>query len=284
MEKITSLENLSFSGIYTAFNEAFCDYEMQLNKAELQTMLQRRGFIPELSFGVFEKDKLIAFTFNGIGLYNAVKTAYDTGTGTIKDYRGQGLATKIFEYSIPFLKKANVSQYLLEVLQHNVKAVSVYKKIGFKVSREFNYFICKNEDLQIHSKNKNEDCSIVKIDLDQCRSMIDMWDFSPSWQNSFDSISRKPDDFVIAGASIVNQLVGYCIFEPTSGDITQIAVNNNHRRKGIASLLLKEVISQNKHRSVKAINTEDGCKSITRFLQSKGISITGKQFEMIKQL
>jgi len=66
------------------------------------------------------------------------------------------LATKIFEYSIPFLKKANVSQYLLEVLQHNTKAVSVYKKIGFEVSREFNYFICKNEKLQIHPSGKNE--------------------------------------------------------------------------------------------------------------------------------
>ena len=284
MRKITSLENLGFSDLYIAFNKAFQDYEIQFNKNDLKVLLQRRGFVPELSFGAFEGDKLIAFTFNGIGFYNGVKTAYDTGTGTIKEYRGQGLATKIFEYSLPFLKKANVSQYLLEVLQHNTKAVSVYKKIGFEVSREFNYFICKNEELQINPSSKNKDFEIIKIGLNQCISMIDFWDFIPAWQNSFDSITRKPDDFIIVGATIRNQVVGYCIFDPKSGDITQIAVNKKHRRKGIASLLLEDVLRYNQHSSVKAINTEVGCKSINDFLQSVGISITGKLFEMIKQL
>ena len=83
-------------------------------------------------------NKIVAFTLNGIGYFNRIPTAYDTGTGTLKNYRGKGLATKIFEYSIPYLKSANVKQYLLEVLQYNTKAVSVYRKLGFEVIREFN--------------------------------------------------------------------------------------------------------------------------------------------------
>ena len=144
IETIKSLKSISFNILFDAFNKAFKDYEIQFNEQELSSMLKRRGFIPELSFGAFDNGKLISFTFNGIGYYNGIYTAYDTGTGTVTEHRGMGLAAKIFNHSIPFLKEAGVSQYLLEVLQHNTKAVSLYKKLGFKVSREFNYFFQKN--------------------------------------------------------------------------------------------------------------------------------------------
>jgi ribosomal protein S18 acetylase RimI-like enzyme len=108
-------------------------------------MLKRRGFNPDLSFAAFDNNEIVSFTFNGIGNFNGIPTAYDTGTGTLKSHRGKGLATQIFEYSIPYLREAGIRQYLLEVLQHNTKAVSVYKNLGFKTSREFNYFAQKNE-------------------------------------------------------------------------------------------------------------------------------------------
>ena len=123
-----------------------------------------------------------------------------------------------------------------------------------------------------------------QIDLSSSESMIKFWDFIPSWQNSFEAISRKIDDFKIIGVYKNGNLVGYSIFEPNSGDITQIAVDKNFRRKGIASILLKEILKTNQYNSIKVINTEVGCSSITEFLQSNSIFLEGKQFEMIKQL
>lgn len=282
--KIKSLKDISYDVLFEAFNEAFNDYELQLSKKELLTMLNRRGFVPDLSFGTFDGEKLVAFTFNGIGKYNGVNTAYDTGTGTLKDYRGKGLATAIFEHSIPFLKEAGVTQYLLEVLQHNTKAVSVYKNLGFNVSREFNYFVSKKNGLIQDTKDLNNICQVRPIDLSYNNRMIDFWDFMPSWQNSFEAISRKKEDFIIVGAFINQQFTGYCIFEPRSGDITQIAVNKEFRRNGIATALLNMALLSISHDSVKVINTDIECESITAFLQSKSIQLKGMQFEMIKQL
>jgi hypothetical protein len=48
---IKSLKNSSLEEIYSAFEAAFSDYEITLSKDELQRMLIRRGFVPELSFG-----------------------------------------------------------------------------------------------------------------------------------------------------------------------------------------------------------------------------------------
>lgn len=67
MQTIQSLANHSFNQLFAAFSEAFNDYEIQISRAELEVMLSRRGFDQKLSFGTFEDDKLVSFTFNGIG-------------------------------------------------------------------------------------------------------------------------------------------------------------------------------------------------------------------------
>ena len=138
--EIRSLENIGFDELFEGFSNAFSDYEIQFDKSEVQSMLKRRGYIPKLSFAAFEGGKIVAFTLNGIGMFNGIQTAYDTGTGTVKEYRGYGLAGKIFRYSLPFLKQAGIRQYLLEVLQNNHKAITVYRRMQFDTTREFNCF------------------------------------------------------------------------------------------------------------------------------------------------
>jgi ribosomal protein S18 acetylase RimI-like enzyme len=284
MLKIESLDKISFDTLYTAFNEAFRSYEVQVNKDELLVMLKRRGFVPELSFGAFENNKLVSFTLNGIGRFNGQLTAYDTGTGTIETFRGRGIASKVFTDSIPYLKAAGISQYLLEVLQHNTNAVSVYKKLGFIVSREFNYFKQTNTEVKLLAKDFPITFSIKEISIDNKDRFVRFWDFIPSWQNSFEAIQRCTTDFIIMGAHLKQKLVGYCIFEPNSGDITQIAIDKVYRRNGIGSALLNEQVRYNRHPSVKAINSEITCKEMTAFMASKNIPLTGRQFEMIKKL
>ena len=282
--QIKSLTNIAFGTLFKAFNQAFADYEMQLNSVQLQTMLKRRGFNPELSFAAFDDNEIVAFTFNGVGNFNGIPTAYDTGTGTLSAYRGQGLATQIFEYAVPYLKEANIQQYLLEVLQHNTKAVSVYKNIGFETTREFNYFVQKNEEVRNDVSTADSSYIIQAIRIEDLDLVSAFWDFYPSWQNSFESIKRASEDFICLGAFIDRKLTGYCVFEPVSGDVTQIAVDKQNRRKGIASLLLREMLKLNKNDHIKIVNTDVLCFSISDFLHAKNIFAKGQQFEMVKKL
>lgn len=284
MIEYKSLGTLKFDELYAAFSSAFSEYDIQVNRAELARMLHRRGFVPELSFGAFDNDALVSFTFNGIGTFNGLKTAYDTGTGTIKEYRGQGLASRVFEKSIPMLVKAGISQYLLEVLQHNKSAVSVYAKQGFSVTREFNYFSQQVSSLTLKSKALSSGCLISEITLSDLKNVSKWWDYAPSWQNSFESIYRKPDDFVVIGATRGNTLLGYGIIEPTTGDITQLVVEKTSRRQGVATAILKELLKRNRYSSIKLINSEISCDSITALMENNGIPLRGKQFEMVKKL
>lgn len=157
----------------------------------------------------------------------------------------------MFEYSIPYLKQAGIKEYLLEVLQHNTGAVSVYKKIGFEVSREFYYFRPKISQIMTEVKGVGFPYTIQPIDINKHDSIPSFWDFKPSWQNSMDSVNRSSEGFIGLGVFTDNKLIGYGIFEPASGDITQIAVDKTYRRKGVGSLLFHNMIKANKLDSIK---------------------------------
>lgn len=282
--EIGTLAGIGFETLFAAFAEAFADYEMQLGEAQLRRMLRRRGFVPELSFAAFDEERIVAFTLNGIGNYEGIPTAYDTGTGTLAAYRGKGLATRIFEHSIPHLKRANVGRYLLEVLQHNTKAVSVYRKLGFEVTREFNYFSQDTSRIDYRAANPDFACSIRRIDTAECGSLARFRDFRPAWQNSPESVERASDDLIGLGLFAGDELAGYGIFEPDSGDITQIGVAKEYRRRGVGSALLREMTALSRSGSVKVVNTETTCEAITRFLENRNIPLRGRQFEMIRTL
>jgi ribosomal protein S18 acetylase RimI-like enzyme len=280
--EIRNLENVDFETLFSGFAKAFSDYDIHFEKEEVRSMLKRRGYDPRLSFAVFENGGMVAFTLNGIGTFNGLATAYDTGTGTVREYRGQGIAGKIFTYSLPFLKEAGIRQYLLEVLQNNSKAISVYRRMDFEVTREFDCF--RQNIGQIIIRDGNTDCTIAEIGVDSIRKAQDFCDFSPSWQNCVESMERGKSDITCLGAFVSGELVGYCALDVHTGDLSQIAVRGEFRRKGIASRLLRESVSRMKTGFVKVLNIDSGCRSLHAFLESSHIPLSSRQYEMIRPL
>jgi ribosomal protein S18 acetylase RimI-like enzyme len=281
---IKSLSDIGIDDLFEAWEDAFRGYAKTWTREELQHDLHRRGYVPELSFGAFDEGRLASFTLNGIGMWKGAKTAYDTGTGTIKKYRGRGLATEIFNETVPILRKAGVSQYLLEALQDNTAAISVYTNIGFKIAREFNYFIQSTEKVTLSAKNLPATYHLRETDMSKADEMAAMWDFVPSWQNSFGAISRKPEDFKIIGVFDTDRLAGYGVIEQATGDIPQLAVGNAYKRQYIGSNILRELVRCTNSGIVKVVNAEMGCVGLTSFLEHHGIPKKGAQFEMVKEI
>ena len=285
MMEIRSLQHISFEKLFEAFSNAFSDYEIHFDKSEVQSMLTRRGYVPQLSFAAFDNGKIVAFTLNGIGIFDGLPTAYDTGTGTLKEYRGRGFAEEIFRYSLPFLQQASIRQYLLEVLQNNHKAISVYRRMQFDTTREFDCF--RQSIANISNRHGSQRCANLKIrliDTDAVRRAQSFCDFYPSWQNSIGSIERGASELTCIGAFDLDELVGFCVSDCKSGDLTQIAVRKDRRRQGIASQLLREVIKLMHTDFIKVINIPSANLSLAAFLSSKNIPLINKQFEMALDL
>ena len=158
MFHIMNLVDTKFSTIHESFQNAFSDYAepFDLSIEELKYMVERRSYNPEYQFGAFDGNVLVGFILNGISTWQGKRTVYDTGTGVIKEYRKQGVATKLFEETLSKLKLENVEQYLLEVIRSNKNAYDLYSKSRFSVTREFEYYITEKSKLKFPNQKLNK--------------------------------------------------------------------------------------------------------------------------------
>jgi GNAT superfamily N-acetyltransferase len=279
--QIKPLTNIPFDELFACNVRAFKDYPFQWSKEAMYKTIIRRGFDASLSFGAYHEAELVSFTWNGIGIFNGLKTAYDTGTGTVEEHRGKGLASQIFQQSIPYLKAAGIQQYILEVLEENKKAISVYSKQGFAVSRTFDCFRANSNEWNWHYEKLPEAIELKQIGFSYQTEMEAMVDFNISWQNNFQSLLKSPDDFIVLGAFKANKLIGYGIIEPNSGDIPLLAVSSTERRKGIGSFIASELKKLNRADIVKMVNIPSDQEGIKEFIAQLGIPKIVSQYEML---
>ena len=160
-----TVENTSIEELHSTFLEAFSDYQvkMELPLLKLQQMLKRTGYVAKASIGAFEENVLVGFLLNAVRQWNGKLTAYDTGTAVIPDYRNHGITSNMFLYAKELLKKMQVKQYLLEVIQSNTSAVNLYKKQGFEILREF--------EAKLICASMEEECGIPKDYFDYVYSV-----------------------------------------------------------------------------------------------------------------
>ena len=281
---IRSLERESFDCVADAFLRAFEDYDLTFDRQRLRDMLVRRGADMELSFGAFYNEELVSFILNGIADYAGRKTAYDTGTGTVSSARGAGLIDRIFQWSLPRLRDAGVERYLLEVLTHNTPAIKIYRRMGFEITRSFDCFAGRTEDISIDSE-ENENLEVRRGRICDIERLQHFCDFAPSWQNSLSSILRAEKTMVCLIACLSdNTPVGYLVAEPAYGDIAQIAVAPDYRRRGVARRLLRNIIRLHACDNWRVVNIPDDYLPMKLFLQADGFGLTCSQYEMMRSL
>jgi ribosomal protein S18 acetylase RimI-like enzyme len=286
MIEIKTLENTSFKQIYDTVSDAFSDYvePFDLTIDELKYMFERRGYDLNISFGAFDNSRLVGITINGIGNWNDRLTAYDSGTGIIKNYRKRGIARKMFGESLPVLRENGIDQYLLEVIKTNTGAYGLYKKAGFKVVRELDYFKIDINELKYNKLVVKPGFHFRIIEKPDWETYRSFWDFEPSWQNSIDSLNRKIDCLKILGMYEKSNLIGYGIIERHTGDIPQFAISRKYRRQGLGTSLFRVMINHSEISSLRIINSDSSYSPFKIFMNSMGINAGKGQYEMVMEL
>lgn len=257
-----TLHDDEFDAIHRAFVEAFSDYvlPMQPSPEALREMFTRRGWAPELSSGIFDEDRLVAFTING---FDGV-TGYDTGSGVIPTHRRRGLARQTMEHSMSLLRDAGATRYLLEVLEQNMGAAALYQSLGFVQTRTLDCYILE--------------CSGRSQSFGMSKPRTSWWDVQPSWQNSTASIQRAKDAHIVLGDAD-----GYAILFPSNGDIPQLAVRPEARRRGVGTRLLESAAAF-AEKPLRIINVDSSDEGIAAFLAALGARRFVRQIEMERAL
>ena len=266
-----------FSTLYACFLKAFSDYQvdMQMSEQQFAQRLTRDGVQLEVSTGAFDDDRMIGFYINAVDDWQGKRTAYDAGTGIVPDYRGRGVAQELFPFTVAKLKERGVSQYLLEVLSSNERAVALYRKLRFVEVRKLAVLRSEQIDEPI------DDFELRRVDKPDWKLFQSFWDGYPSWQNSIAAVERIPNDRIILGAHVDGACVGYGVVFTPAANLMQLAVAPVHRRKGIGSRLLRALSAGE---TLKVNNIDEELKGTLTFFEANGFNVVMEQFEMSRSL
>lgn len=280
---IRSLTGGDVPDILVAFRQAFSDYVISVN---LTHDLFKKRFIDklqinfELSAGVFSRGELVGFIFTSVHLFQGKLTAYNGGTGVIPKFRGHRLTQRMYDFLRPKFQKANVEQCLLEVITVNKPAYHVYQKMGFKKTRLLRCF--KLFDPLSYKFNPQID--LIKKDKPNWPVYDYFMEIEPSFIDQKELISRNMKNERVTEAYLDNQCVGYIIFQPEFGRISQLGVHPDFRKQNIGSTLLKSVYNDSKYKNLTVLNIDDQSSSTIRFFKENGFTNEMNQHEMILEI
>ena len=263
---IRSLHDSDFDAVLTAFNEAFSDYVVPINLAEpqLREMMRRRGYAPHLSAAAFEDGAIVSFVLNCLD----VDRSYNMGTGVVPSRRRRGLSRAVLEATVPTLRAAGARAYLLEVIETNTPAVALYENSGFRESRRLQcWTFAPDVALAVPGRT---------VETPRWDEWRNWWNVEPSWQNSIESLRRAGDTFTLIGDQDA-----YGVFFPATGDLTQLAVKPESRRRRAGTELLHEAVAL-AGRPLRILNVDDRDETIAAFLQAAGANRTVRQIEMVR--
>ena len=282
MVTFRDLGDISIGTLYKTYDEAFCDYPVNLgfDEAKLQNCFDRRGCEAIHSYGAFEGDNLIGFTYNAVRELDGKLTAYDALTGVSIHHRRKGAGKGIMLASADHFKEMGIGSYLLEVIDTNEGAYALYKSCGFEFTRKFDcYSLPEKQDIDI-----THDVRIVTPDEDMWKKLVSFWDYTPSWQNNVDSVKAVMSSFIIAVAFENGEPVGYAACDKNSCSIAQIAVAKDKRRRGIGSSILAFIGKNTPSKGMSIGNVDDRNTSLAAFLKHYSFKMTLVLHELEKKL
>lgn len=283
-----NLVNISFEELHKTFVDAFSDYAVDISYMTpdvIQNRAIKNGYDPESSVGVFNNNKLVGFTLVGIDKHCEIPAAFDIMTGLVKDYRGKGIASQMFDFIKPTLKEKKIKQFYLEVLQENKPAIRAYQKTGFTIIRSLDCFILSVKDFRI-TEEARIPLKFKKIDKSGIDEFETFADWTPSWENSFNSIKRIPDEIITIAAEYSINKVGLIVYYPLLNWILAFLVDPKYRKMGVGSALISQLIDQmyGKVDKIKFLNIQSEDEDLITFLKESGFDLMTGQYEMTYKL
>jgi GNAT superfamily N-acetyltransferase len=209
---VRHLGHTDFETIMDCFLVSFENYfvKMPTDHNFYKQRWKAAGVRFDLSYGMFDDDKLVGFIINAIDERQDELTAYNSGTGVIPEYRGQRIVKAIYDFAIPDLIENGISKCQLEVIIENEKAIKSYEGIGFKKCKHYKCFkgIITIDSQQDFILNR---VSFIDINWELLRNQ-DLY----SWDNQSQSIEKGNYDYYqvikdekVQSFFIMNSITGY---------------------------------------------------------------------------
>ncbi|MEO9482680.1 MAG: GNAT family N-acetyltransferase [Ekhidna sp.] len=270
--EIRLLAKEDIDSLYRTFKAAFTDNEVvfQPSIEEFSHRLYKKlHFDRDISAASHDGDEMMGFILHSSGIYQGIPTAYNGGTGVLPGFRNQKTAERIYDFLIPRIQQKFLARILLEVVETNKQAISLYEKIGFSVRRKFRCYKLTGS-FESFAEVKVMEGSLEDVNFN-------FTDFEPSFIDSSEQLKRGSEKILISKKD--KEVTGYVIFQSHLGRISQLAVDRMHRQTGVGEALLSKAqfFSQ---KPLSIMNIPEDESGFDSFLKRCGFQNQVNQYEM----
>lgn len=272
MYQYQDLEKTSLLEISQCLNLAFSDYAIpiHLSEEDLSRLFLASGIDRRLSFGAFFEGRLVGCMLNSCGVYQGYRAAFDVATGVIPDHRGKQIFAGIFALARQTMKENRIKRYYLEVLQQNTSAISLYKRHGFSVTREFVVLSGRTSPGgQLPERVQHTALSAFKIP-----KADGIHRNEPSYEHA-DSLLQLCPNLYEAAYIKEPHSSAWCVFEKENGQIMQLGWDCIQGLREIVQWLLV------RYPSVIVKNIDSKERQLLDLLASLSFQTVAKQYEMV---
>jgi GNAT superfamily N-acetyltransferase len=232
------------------------------------TRFRATGVNWALSYGVFDQQQLIAFIIHAIGEEQGALTAFNTGTGVLPAYRGQNWVDQIYAFAEAPLQAAGITQWKLEVITENVRAIRVYERIGFSIHRRLRCFAGTPPP----SAGFSFDLTSLSLDDLGNRRM----EAAPSWDHTLGSISRIWETYRAYEVRVAGASAGWFVINPATGYVPLLESPSQQWEAIFAALSSISAY-------IKINNIPESRTGLLEALANWPLPATVDQFEMVRK-
>lgn len=263
------LHETDMQQLMECINSAFSDYEQPIcfTPESLQHYLAASAVDLSLSFGAFCEGQPVGFILNSCGIYNGRRVVFDAGTGVVPGHRDKKVFSALFEYTSAQLQHQGIAKYYLEVLQSNHHAVSIYRKKGFSVQREYSVLVASGS-------HPGENPNVAAVPYADFKVFPTNLSVDPSFEHTTYTIDQDPQLYEVL--SLPDK--AYCIYVKRNGEINQLHYNDLAALKEVVSALIR------RYPRAMAKNIDCGCPDVIAMLTQLGFKEVTKQYEMAKDI
>jgi ribosomal protein S18 acetylase RimI-like enzyme len=129
---------LDFTNI-TPLNKSHVEQMMHLAKLTRPGPFGKRTIEFGSYFGIFDKEKLVAMTGQRLHIERYTEIS---AVCTHPDYLGMGYAYKLIQHQLQLILQQG-QQPFLHVREDNLRAIALYQRLGFNISRNMNFSFLK---------------------------------------------------------------------------------------------------------------------------------------------
>ena len=163
---IDRLSQVSHADIHAAFTRAFSDYHIPVKETlqEMAVANMQRDIDYDATFGSLAYDgELVGFILCVVRNEDGNLRYYDGGTAIVPEWRGRGVGGLLLDTVLSDAKARGAHEFVLEVIQDNLKARKLYESRGFAISRSLR---CFRKSLEENPSMKSYSYTVAAPDME----------------------------------------------------------------------------------------------------------------------